>query len=99
MPDVKDVVSTFFVADVRKAVDWYERVLGFKTAFIAGGPTEPAGYAGVELGPARIHLGQIEVKKPGLVYKGACYLRLNSGVDQYVAAPGRSNRVLAQGIE
>jgi catechol 2,3-dioxygenase-like lactoylglutathione lyase family enzyme len=65
---------------VRKSVEWYERVMGFQVAFIIDG------YAGVELGPARIHLAQFEVKEPGLVYKGAAYLRLNRGVDEYVAS-------------
>jgi catechol 2,3-dioxygenase-like lactoylglutathione lyase family enzyme len=80
MPDIKDFVPTFFVADVRKSVQWYERVMGFRLAFIT------RGYAGVDLGAARIHLAGREATKPGLVYKGAAYLRLNSGVDEYVAS-------------
>ena len=79
MPDVKDVVPTFFVADVPKSVEWYERVLGFNRVFMM------PQYAGVELGPARIHLAQFVTKK-GAPLKGACYLRLNGGVDEYVAS-------------
>src|SRR5205814_9814300 len=39
-----------FVHDVRKSIDWYVRVLGFRVVF------EHGGYAGVALGPAEIHL-------------------------------------------
>jgi len=80
MPNVKDVVPTFFVSDLRKSVDWYQRVLGFKTAFLL------EDYAGLDLGPARIHLAQHQAKNPAVVYKGACYLRLDDGVDEYVSS-------------
>ncbi|MBA3541732.1 MAG: VOC family protein [Deltaproteobacteria bacterium] len=33
MPVIKDVVPTLFVTDVRRSVEWYERVLGFHVAF------------------------------------------------------------------
>ena len=79
MPDVKDAVPTFFVADVRKSAEWYERVLGFRIVFFY---ESQEAYAGVELGPARIHLAGVG---PGRGLKGACYLRLNTGVDEYVA--------------
>jgi uncharacterized glyoxalase superfamily protein PhnB len=87
---VKDIVPTFFVADVLKAAQWYERVLGFKTAFIAQDPGAPAIYGGVELGPARIHLARFDRSGPplkwGVIGIGAAYLRLESGVDELVAA-------------
>jgi catechol 2,3-dioxygenase-like lactoylglutathione lyase family enzyme len=86
--DVKDVAPTFFVADVRASLAWYERVMGFTPEFVVGDPPD---YAGVELGPARIHLAARGGARAGVVVKGACYLRLNSGVDAYVA------RIEAQG--
>jgi len=80
MPTVEAVVPTFFVQDIRQSVDWYVRVLGFRVAFDVGG------YAGVALGPATVHLAQVETPPPaGLQYKAGCYLRLKSGVDEYVA--------------
>src|SRR5438270_7951007 len=88
MAEIEDVVPTFFVADVRRSLDWYGRVMGFRTFFQQGG------YAGVELGPARIHLAEMET--PGASLKGACYLRLRSGVDEYVAAiEGRGQKLIA----
>jgi len=79
MLSVEAVVPTFFVQDVRKSVEWYLRVLGFRVAFDADG------YAGVTLGPATIHLAQIERPPPGgLRYKGGCYLRVAAGVDEYI---------------
>ena len=75
MPQVECAIPTFFVADVVRSVEWYESVLGFRRLFLI------SDYAGVGLGPARIHLAQ---HVPPL--KGACYLRLVSGLDEYVAA-------------
>ncbi len=40
-------------SDVRAAVDFYVQKLGFNEAFVHG---EPPDYAGVTLGPAKIHL-------------------------------------------
>jgi len=74
MPDVTAVVPTFFVPDVRKAADWYVRVLGFSHEFMTDD------YAGVTLGPVTIHLAQFSK-----ALKGACYLRLARGLDAYVA--------------
>lgn len=93
MLDVENAVPTFFVADVRKSAEWYHRVLGFRPVFLA------EGYAGLELGPARIHLAQIEVSKPGEVYKGACYLRLHSGLDEYAAAIEASGERLVAAVK
>jgi uncharacterized glyoxalase superfamily protein PhnB len=73
---VKDIVPIFFVVDVRRSLEWYQRLLGFRTAFAHGDPIQ---YAGVELGPIRIHLAAFERS-----LKGACYLRLHSGLDEYV---------------
>lgn len=77
---IKDVVPTFFVQDTCRSAAWYQRVLGGKVAFESGG------YCGVDLGSARIHLAQVEAPPPrGTSYKGAFYLRLESGVDELVA--------------
>ena len=84
-PEVQDIVPTFFVADVRKSIDWYERILGFHSVFVLGAPGRPAEYAGVELGPVRLHLAQHQAPT-GMIFKGACYLRLVRGVDEYIAA-------------
>ena len=74
MPDVIAVKPTFFVSDVKRSADWYVRVLGFEIEFMSDD------YAGVGLGPVRIHLAQA----PKAI-KGAAYLQLASGVDEYVA--------------
>lgn len=50
MPDVHDIVPTFFVQDVRRSAEWYERVLGFTNAFILGEPGQDASYGGVNSG-------------------------------------------------
>jgi uncharacterized glyoxalase superfamily protein PhnB len=83
--DIEGIVPTFFVQDVARAAEWYARVLGFKTAFVVAEPGEVATYCGVELGPATIHLAQREPDTSGVGSRGACYLRLRSGVDSYVA--------------
>jgi catechol 2,3-dioxygenase-like lactoylglutathione lyase family enzyme len=79
MPTVEAIAPSFFVKDLGSSVDWYVRVLGFGVAFQA------ADYAGVRLGPALIVLAQVGTTPAGLSYKGACHLRLASGVDDYVA--------------
>ena len=85
MVDVETAVPTFFVASLGRSVEWYERVLGFDRLFLFDD------YAGVALGPARIHLAE---RDPPI--KGACYLRLRSGVDEYVAAiEGRGQKLTA----
>jgi len=76
-PAIESVAPGFFVADLRRSVDWYVRVLGFQIAFQA------ASYAGVRLGPALIVLSQ--AAPAGVSHKAACHLRLASGVDDYVA--------------
>lgn len=81
MPIVEAVVPTFFVQDARASIEWYVRVLGFQVEFDTGT------YAGVTRGPATIHLAQVQTRAPaGLRYKAACYLRLQSGLDDYIAA-------------
>ena len=74
MPDVAAVIPTFFVPDVRKTADWYVSKLGFTVDFMT------ADYGGVRLGPVTIHLAAF-----GKALKGAAYLRLNSGLDAYIA--------------
>ena len=98
MPTIKDVIPTFFVEDVRKSAKWYQRVMGFKVAFIAEAPGEPA-YCGVDLGPARIHLAQLEPRRPGVIFKGACYLRLEEGVDEYVAGVAAKGQQLTSSLK
>lgn len=83
MLDVEAIVPTFFVTNVRQAAEWYARVLGFDIKFIVEEPGQTASYCGVGRGAATLHLAQIE--KPGVVSKGACYLRLRRGVDACVA--------------
>ena len=76
-PTIEAIAPGFFVADLARSVDWYERVLGFHVAF------QGADYAGVRLGPALIILGQAG---PGTTSgQAACHLRLTSGVDDYAA--------------
>ncbi|MGO9831422.1 MAG: VOC family protein [Myxococcaceae bacterium] len=85
MQDVEAIAPTFFVADVRRAAEWYVRVLGFNVAFLLQEAGETASYCGLQRGAATLHLAQRKAPGPGVVYKGACYLRLRSGVDGYVA--------------
>ena len=85
MPDVEDIAPTFFVLDVRRAMEWYGRVLGFQVTFLLEAPGEAASYCGLALGAATLHLARLEAVLPGVRSKGACYLRLRSGVDEYVS--------------
>ena len=77
MPTVEAIAPTLFVRDLDRSIDWYVRVLGFEVDWKA------ADHAGVRLGPALIVLAQVRAAGPG--HKGACHLRLASGVDDYVA--------------
>jgi uncharacterized glyoxalase superfamily protein PhnB len=98
MAEVKDIIPTFFVADVRKSIRWYETVLGFRTAFVYEEAGQPASYAGVEWGSVRIHLAQC-APQPGVVLKGACYLRLKSGIDELVASILRQGQPLVAALK
>jgi hypothetical protein len=80
LKEIECIVPTLLVADVRRAAESYARVLGFKVSFLAEEPGQAAYYCGMSIGPATIHLAQIESRQPGVSYKGACYLRLRSGV-------------------
>ena len=79
MPNVESISPQFFVEDLRRSVDWYVRVLGFAVAF------QSADFAGVRLGPASIVLLQVGPAATGVRYKGACHLRIGSGIDDYIA--------------
>jgi len=79
VPSVEAIAPSFFVKDLARSIDWYVRVLGFQVAWKA------TDHAGVRLGPALIVLGQVGPAQVGVSYKGACHLRLASGVDDYVA--------------
>jgi catechol 2,3-dioxygenase-like lactoylglutathione lyase family enzyme len=78
MPSVERAVPVLFVQDAKRSVDWYTRVLGFHVLFDHGE------YAGVALGDAQIHLAQRSPPE-GVRMKGAFYLRLASGIDDYIA--------------
>ena len=73
MVTAEAIAPIFSVADLARAVEWYERVLGFRVEFRA------ADYAGVALGPVTILLKV--AKTPAA---GECHLRV-SNVDEYVA--------------
>ena len=79
VPTVEAIAPSFFVKDLGRSIDWYVRVLGFQVAWNA------ADHAGVRLGAALIVLVQVGPAPMGVSYKGACHLRLASGVDDYVA--------------
>ena len=84
MPSVASIAPTFFVQDVRRAAEWYQRVLGFRLDFLFEKPGQPASYCGLQLGSATLHLAHGGGGGSNVVYKGACYLRLESGVEEYV---------------
>ena len=67
-------IPTFFVADVRRAAEWYVRVLGFRVEFLRDD------YAGVEREEATLHLALRE-----RFSESACYLRV-ADVEAFVAA-------------
>lgn len=75
MIDIERAIPTMFVRDLDAACSWYERVLGFRTTWRHGD------FAGLSRGGAVIMLGQYD---PPIT--AAFYLRLTSGVDEYVAA-------------
>ena len=79
MPTVEAIAPSFFVEDLGRSIDWYVRVLGFQVVWKA------ADHAGVRLGPALIVLAQVGPPPAGISYRGACHLRLASGVDDYAA--------------
>lgn len=83
------IAPNFFVKDLARSVDWYVRVLGFRVAWRA------ADHAGVRLGPVGIVLVQAKNAPEGVSYKAACHLRLNSGVDEYVAKIEAAGQALA----
>ncbi|HEY2743155.1 MAG TPA: VOC family protein [Polyangia bacterium] len=85
MPTVEAITPTLVVEDLARSIDWYVRVLGFAVEFQA------ADYAGVKLGPAMIML----VRAAAVSYKGACHVRLASGVDDYVAQIEAAGQPLA----
>jgi catechol 2,3-dioxygenase-like lactoylglutathione lyase family enzyme len=85
MIEVERAIPTLFVNDLDAACAWYERVLGFRTTF------RYAEYAGLSLGGALIHLGRWE--RP---ITAAFYLRLTSGVDEFVASiEAKGERILS----
>jgi catechol 2,3-dioxygenase-like lactoylglutathione lyase family enzyme len=76
MIEVERAIPTLFVRDLEAACAWYERVLGFHVEF----RNAKYGYAGLSLGGAVIHLGRSD-----LPITAAFYLRLASGVEEFVA--------------
>jgi uncharacterized glyoxalase superfamily protein PhnB len=78
MPTVERAIPVLFVQDAERAIAWYTRVLGFDVVFNYGE------YAGLRLGDAHIHLAQREAPE-GVRLKAAFYLRIASGIDDYVA--------------
>ena len=79
MPNVDKAVPVFFVQDAKRSIAWYTHVLSFRVLFDYGE------YAGIGLDGAHIHLAQRSAPH-GVRLKGGCYLRLASGIDEYVAA-------------
>ena len=79
MPIIDRVSPVFFVQNAKRSIEWYTRVLGFRVLF------EYPDYAGIGLDGAHIHLAQRSAPD-GVRLKGGCYLRLASGIDEYVAA-------------
>ena len=79
MPTVEKAIPVFFVEDARRSIEWYTRVLTFRVLFDYGE------YAGIGLDGAHIHLAQRSAPD-GVRLKGGCYLLLESGLDEFVAA-------------
>jgi len=75
MIEVERAIPTMFVSDLDASCLWYERTLGFTTSF------RRDDYAGLSLGGAYLHLG---LWQPPIT--AAFYLRLSSGIDEYIAA-------------
>jgi catechol 2,3-dioxygenase-like lactoylglutathione lyase family enzyme len=89
MPNVESIAPTLFVEELNRSIEWYVRVLGFAVNFQA------ADYAGVKLGPAQIMLVQVGPAAAGVSYRGACHLRIGSGIDDYVAQIEATGETLA----
>jgi catechol 2,3-dioxygenase-like lactoylglutathione lyase family enzyme len=70
----------FFVQDAKRSIEWYTRVLGFRLLFEVGE------YCGIGREDAEIHLAQRGGGAAGVSYKAGCYLRIASGIDEYVAS-------------
>ena len=80
-----------FVQDAKRSVDWYSRVLGFHVLFDYGD------YVGVALADAHIHLAQ-RSSPEGVRLKGAFYLRLVSGIDDYIAEIAATGNAIASSL-
>jgi catechol 2,3-dioxygenase-like lactoylglutathione lyase family enzyme len=81
MPTVEKIIPVLFVRDMKRSVEWYTRVLGFRVRF----EEDEGEYVGLECDGAQIHLAQRGAPE-GVRLKGALQLRLRVGIDEYVAA-------------
>lgn len=80
MPTGDKAIPVFFVQDMKRSIEWYTRVLGFRVLFEADEE-----YFGIGVDGAEIHLAQ-RGAPDGVRLKGGCQLRLASGIDEFVAA-------------
>src|SRR5437868_13189821 len=92
MPTADGAVPVFFVQDVKRSMEWYTCVLGFRVVFDHGE------YAGIGLDSAHIHLAQRSAPD-GVRLKGGCYLRLANGIDEYVAAIAAAGQSLTASLK
>jgi uncharacterized glyoxalase superfamily protein PhnB len=91
MLNVERAVPVLFVQDAKRSADWYSRVLGFQVLFDHGD------YVGVGLADAHLHLAQ-RSPPDGVRLKGAFYLRLVSGIDDYIAQIAARGHAIASSL-
>jgi catechol 2,3-dioxygenase-like lactoylglutathione lyase family enzyme len=92
MPSVERAIPVLFVQDAKRSIEWYTRVLGFHVLFDYGD------YAGMALGDAQIHLAQ-RSPPDGVRLKAAVYLRLASGIDDYIAEIAARDQTFASSLQ
>jgi catechol 2,3-dioxygenase-like lactoylglutathione lyase family enzyme len=92
MPTVDKTIPVMFVQDLKRSIEWYTRVLGFRVRF------EYDEYIGIELDGAQIHLAQ-RGAPDGMHLKSGCQLHFVSGIDEFVAAIVATGQSLAASLK
>jgi uncharacterized glyoxalase superfamily protein PhnB len=92
MPDIKlnSVTPILQVADLRRALDFYRDVMGFRTGWIVG---EPPWLASVCRDALEFHLYRVDQPVPSQVYLNV------TGVDEYFAEISRAGAKVIYALE
>ena len=76
--DIQQIAPVIPVANVKDAIDWYQRALGFQSGYINRDDSDAAGdswnYALLENNAVQLHLSKIDAGDATLSSPGNCYL-------------------------